>query len=201
MFQLLDIAKDFLRQANIPENGTLADFTMGNGHDTLYLASLVPQGKVYAFDIQSEALENTRARLREAGISNATLILDSHANALQYIHAPIDAGMFNLGYRPGGDKSVHTMHESTLKAVTDAVTLLKPGGILVISVYPGHAEGHTEGDLLLEMLASYDKKLFCVTHFHLVNSPDAPFVIAVEKYDKPENAPNGTFAGQNEPKG
>ena len=49
MFQLLDIAKNFLQQANIPADGTLADFTMGNGHDTLYLASLVPQGVVYAF--------------------------------------------------------------------------------------------------------------------------------------------------------
>ncbi len=187
MFQLLDIAKNFLNQANIPPQGILADFTMGNGHDTVYLASLVPQGKVYAFDIQPQALENTRARLAEAGLDNAELILDSHANALRYIHEPIDAGMFNLGYRPGGDKSVHTMHESTLKAVTDAVSLLKPGGVLVISVYPGHAEGQTEGEMLLEKLAAYDKKKFCVSHFHLVNSPDAPFVIAVEKYDKPEN--------------
>lgn len=187
MFQLLDIAKNFLQQANIPADGTLADFTMGNGHDTLYLASLVPQGVVYAFDIQPEAVENTRARLAEAELHNAKLILDSHANAINYISAPLDAGMFNLGYRPGGDKSVHTMHESTLKAVTDAITLLKPGGVLVISVYPGHAEGQTEGEMLLEKLAGYDKKKFCVSHFHLVNSPDAPFVIAVEKYDKAEN--------------
>lgn len=185
MFQLLDIAKSFLDQANIPKDGVLADFTMGNGHDTLYLCSLVPQGKVFAFDIQPDALKNTRARLDEAGVlADAKLILDSHANAKKYINTRIDAGMFNLGYRPGGDKSVHTMHESTLCAVKDAVELLKPGGILVISVYPGHAEGRTEGDLLLEMLSVYDKKLFCVSHFHLVNSPDAPFIIAVEKYDK-----------------
>lgn len=135
----------------------------------------------------TRSVKNTRARLDEARFHNAELILDSHANAEKYIHEPIDAGMFNLGYRPGGDKSVHTMHESTRKAVTDAISFLKPGGVLVISVYPGHAEGQTEGDMLLEMLAGYDKKKFCVTHFHLVNSPDAPFVIAVEKYDKPEN--------------
>ena len=187
MFQLLDIAKNFLSQANIPSDGVLADFTMGNGYDTLYLASLVPDGKVYAFDIQPEALTNTRERLQNAGVSCAELILDSHANAKNYIKTPIDAGMFNLGYRPGGDKTVHTMHESTLKAVVDAVSVLKPGGVLVISVYPGHAEGRTEGDMLLEALAGYDKKLYCVSHFHLVNSLDAPFVIAVEKYDKAEN--------------
>lgn len=185
MFQLLDIAKSFLEQANICKNGVLADFTMGNGHDTLYLCSLVPEGKVYAFDIQPDAIKNTRTRLEEAGLhERAKLILDSHANAKEYIPCAIDAGMFNLGYRPGGDKSVHTMHQSTLCAVKDAIELLKPGGILVISVYPGHTEGKTEGELLLEMLSEYDKKLFCVSHFHLVNSPDAPFIIAVEKYNK-----------------
>ncbi len=185
MFQLLDIAKSFLNQAQIAPDGVLADFTMGNGHDTLYLCSLVPKGKVYAFDIQEQALINTRQRLDEAGVTTeAVLIHDSHANAKNYIDGEIDAGMFNLGYRPGGDKSVHTMRESTLPAVKDAISMLKKGGILVISVYPGHDEGRIEGEMLLEMLAEYDKKLFCVSHFHLVNSPDAPFVIAVEKYDK-----------------
>ena len=185
MFQLLDIAKSFLDQANIKEDSVLADFTMGNGHDTLYLCSLVPKGKVFAFDIQKEAVENTKARLTEAGVTtDYTLVLDSHSNAKNYIDTEIDAGMFNLGYRPSGNKSVHTMRESTLPAVRDAVDMLKKGGILVISVYPGHDEGRIEGKMLLEMLAEYDKKLYCVSHFHLVNSPDAPFVIAVEKYNK-----------------
>ena len=65
MFQLLDIAKNFLTQAQIKTEGVLADFTMGNGHDTLYLCSLVPRGTVYAFDVQSQALINTRKRLDE----------------------------------------------------------------------------------------------------------------------------------------
>ena len=185
MFQLLDIAKSFLNQAEITSESVLADFTMGNGHDTLYLCSLVPQGKVYAFDIQEQALVNTRARLDEVGVTaDAVLIHDSHSNAKKYIDTEIDAGMFNFGYRPGGDKSVHTMRESTLPAVKDAISMLKKGGVLVISVYPGHDEGRVEGEMLLEMLAEYDKKLYCVSHFHLVNSPDAPFVIAIEKYNK-----------------
>lgn len=185
MFQLLDIAKSFLEQADIKSDSVLADFTMGNGHDTLYLCSLVPNGRVFAFDIQQDALTNTRARLDEAGVTaKAELILDSHANAKNYIDTPIDAGMFNLGYRPGGNKNVHTMRESTLPAVRDAIDMLKKGGILVISVYPGHEEGRIEGNMLLDMLADYDKKLYCVSHFHLVNSPDAPFIIAVEKYNK-----------------
>lgn len=185
MFQLLDIAKGFLNQANIKNDGVLADFTMGNGHDTLYLCSLVPNGTVYAFDVQKEAIENTSARLKDAGVTaKYNLILDSHSNGKKYIDGTIDAGMFNLGYRPGGDKSLHTMRESTLPAVRDAIDMLKKGGVLVISVYPGHHEGQMEGEMLLDMLKDYDKKLYCVSHFHLVNSPDAPFIIAVEKYNK-----------------
>ena len=185
MFQLLDIAKNFLGQVQINTDGVLADFTMGNGHDTLYLCSLVPNGTVYAFDIQEDALINTKKRLDEAGVSaKAVLIHDSHENAKKYIDTQIDAGMFNLGYLPGGDKSIHTMHKSTLVAVENAIDMLKKGGILIISVYPGHEEGRIEADRLIEMLSGYDKKLYSVSRFHLINSPDAPFVIAVEKYNK-----------------
>ena len=185
MLQLLDIAKSFLNQAKIKTDGILVDFTMGNGYDTLYLCSLVPEGRVYAFDIQEQALINTRARLDDAGVTaDVMLINDSHANAEKYIDGEIDAGMFNLGYLPGGDKMVHTMHESTLCAVKAAVGMLKPGGVLVISVYPGHKEGKIEGDMLLDMLSEYDKKFYSAARFHIINSPDAPYVIAVERYDK-----------------
>ena len=50
------------------------DFTMGNGHDTLFLAEQC--AKVYAFDIQPEALENTKKRLGDR--QHLQLILDSH---------------------------------------------------------------------------------------------------------------------------
>ena len=42
------------------------DATMGNGHDTCFLADAVgPAGKVYGFDIQDLALISTRKRLHE----------------------------------------------------------------------------------------------------------------------------------------
>ncbi len=185
MFQLLEIAKIFLKEAKIKSDGVLVDFTMGNGYDTLYLCSLVPNGKVYAFDIQEDAIINTKKRLDENGVTaKVQLIHDSHSNAKKYIDTEIDAGMFNLGYLPGGDKNIHTMHETTLKAVKDAIGMLKKGGILVISVYPGHEEGKREGEMLLEMLKEYDKKQYWISHFYLVNSPDAPFIITIEKYNK-----------------
>ena len=92
--------------------------------------------------------------------------------------------MFNLGYRPGGDKSVTTLTESTLKAVTDGINLMQKGGVLVISVYPGHAEGEKEGRELYSLLSSYDKVYYSVIQYKMINSPTSPFILAVEKYDK-----------------
>ena len=44
------------------------DATMGNGKDTLWLCRQVgPAGRVYAFDVQPEALERTRALLEAEG--------------------------------------------------------------------------------------------------------------------------------------
>lgn len=182
MKQLLDTAKEFINGV-IKDGDTLVDFTMGNGYDTEYLCSLVPGGRVYAFDIQKEALENTQKRLDSAGFDNATLILDSHANIKNYVSS-FKCGMFNLGYRPGGDKTVHTMRGSTLKAVSDGIEIMEKGGTLVISVYPGHAEGTAEGDALYEMLKTYDKKYYGITCFRMINSHDCPYIFAVEKYDK-----------------
>ncbi|MDP4119092.1 MAG: class I SAM-dependent methyltransferase [Bacillota bacterium] len=180
MIKLLEMAKFFLTKADIPSDGVLADFTMGNGHDTLYLCRLVPMGMVYSFDIQKEAVENTAKLLKEEGISNAKLIYDSHAELEKYIPGKINAGMFNLGYRPGGDKKIHTMKESTIKAITAAIKKLVPGGILVVSVYPGHEEGRLEGQLIEETLCDYDKKDYSIVEYKLINSPDSPFIIAVQ---------------------
>ena len=62
MYELLDVAKAFIEPCIKPDS-VLCDFTMGNGHDTEYLCKKVPEGKVYAFDIQASALENTKKRL------------------------------------------------------------------------------------------------------------------------------------------
>ena len=183
MFQLLDFAKSLLCE-DIPKNGVLVDFTMGNGHDTLYLSRLVPEGKVYAFDVQEQALANTKKLLDDNGVTNAVLIKDSHEHILKYVAEEIDGGMFNLGYLPGSDKTVHTMRKSTELAVTGALERLKKGGHLVISVYPGHDEGRLEGELLLDMLSKLDRKTFCAMNFRILNAADSPFVIAIEKYKK-----------------
>jgi len=177
---LSDIAKSFFKD-KVPLDGTAVDYTMGNGYDTLFLSSLVPNGRVYAFDIQESAIESTRARLLENKVSNVTLIHDSHSEVKKYVTSPVNAAMFNLGYLPGGDKSVHTMADSTLKAVTSALELLAPGGVLTVSVYPGHDEGTREGNALVEMLSGVDRRVYSILQCKMLNSPTSPFIIAIER--------------------
>ena len=180
---LLAMHKLFLNN-HIREGGVVADFTMGNGHDTEWLARAVGEtGRVYAFDIHEDAVEHTRARLTEAGvIDRCTLILDSHANAADYIHEPICAGVFNLGYLPGGDRTKTTLHESTRIAVEAAISLVDRDGIILIAVYPGHPEGTVEGNMLDEMLATLDHRKFSVSRLRIINSPTSPFFFAVERH-------------------
>ena len=59
------------------------DGTVGNGWDTLKLCELVgPEGKVYGFDIQEEAVLKTKERLTQAGYAErAELFCCSHSEA------------------------------------------------------------------------------------------------------------------------
>ena len=182
MIDLLTVEKSFI-ESHIKEGGTVVDFTMGNGHDTLWLSNKVGEkGKVYAFDVQQAALDSSEKLLSESGCpKNYTLILDSHANVENYVKEPICAGMFNLGYLPGSDKKITTLRMSTMAAVEAAIRLLEDGGGLLIAVYPGHEEGTLEGLMLDEFFKTLDRKKICVSKLMIVNSPTSPFFFLVEK--------------------
>lgn len=80
----------------------------------------------YAFDVQPAALEATRALLDAHGVENVTLIQASHERFREYVEGPIDGGLFNLGFLPGGDRSLTTRRSSTIPAVTGRSRRLKP---------------------------------------------------------------------------
>ena len=179
---ILDFAKEILLERLQPD-GVFVDFTMGNGHDTLYFARYLTQGKVYAFDVQQQALDNTRRRLEEAGgFSNVELILDSHHHLDRYVKEPIDAGVFNLGYLPGSDKSVTTQWPTTLEALEKALSLLKVGGVIVVVIYPGHAEGQREAQLLEDYCAQLDKHVYNTYKYALLNKHNPPYLVVAEKF-------------------
>lgn len=182
MTDLLTLQKSFIL-SHLKEGDTCADFTMGNGHDTLFLSTTVGEkGKVYAFDIQESALESTRARLEAEGApKNYTLIRDSHSNLGLYIKEKIKAGMFNLGYLPGsGNKALTTMRETTIPAVMGAIDLLDAKSILLVAIYPGHEEGDAEGKALEEIFNKIDRHAISVMKIKIINSPTSPYFFVLE---------------------
>ena len=182
MIDLLQLQKQFILN-HLGEGDTAVDFTMGNGHDTEFLSKTVGEnGHVYAFDVQQQAVDSTARNLAAAGCpSNYTLILDSHHRVKEYVRGPIRAGMFNLGYLPGSDKSITTMRVTTMPAIEAAIDLLDHGGVLLVAVYPGHAEGDAEGKMLLDYFATLDRHVICCTLIRILNSPTSPFFIFIEK--------------------
>lgn len=188
------MAKDFrsarfwaaeLIEDALGEGGRAVDATLGNGHDALWLCSLVGEtGHVYGFDVQREAVERSRERLRAAGMeSRATLFLDGHEHMGAHIEAEsVDAVMFNLGWLPGAAHGVTTRVGTTLQAVNAALVLLKEEGIVTICVYPGHVEGAREREALLNWARALDERKYDVMlRCYLNQGGDPPLLIAVKK--------------------
>ena len=168
----------------IGEGARVIDATMGGGGDTQALCELVGEsGRVYAFDIQPEALESTGKHLRDAGApENYTLICASHHLLRDYVHEPIKAGIFNLGYLPrSGKKGTTTMRETTMAAVSAAMDILLPDGALLIAIYPGHKEGELEGDMLRDYFSTLSRFVWCASEFRIRNSPESPYFFLLEK--------------------
>ncbi|EGL83603.1 rRNA methylase [Caldalkalibacillus thermarum TA2.A1] len=176
-----------LIEQTVQPGDLVVDATMGNGHDTLFLARLVgPKGKVLAYDVQQEAIDKTKKRLKEAHcLSQVQLLHKGHETVeeeLQYYGQPLSAAMFNLGYLPGSDKTVVTQPETTLAALGVLARYLKPGGLITIVVYSGHAGGKTERDALLAELGQWDQKQYHVLQYRFINQQnDPPFLVAIEK--------------------
>ena len=150
---LVHVAHNLIRDVLCP--GDIAiDATVGNGHDTLFLVEQVsPSGRVFGFDIQQTAIESTRAKASARCNmlpENLTLIHASHADMAEKIpahyHGNFSAIMFNLGYLPGGDKSIITRTDSTITALNGANRMLSSNGIITIMAYPGHPGGDLETD-------------------------------------------------------
>lgn len=149
-------------------------FTMGNGHDTVFLADYCSY--VYAFDIQKEALEKTKQLLKEK--NNVQLILDGHQNMDQYITS-FDIGIFNLGYLPLADHHVTTLLKTTQMAIKKALASVQQ--VLFIVVYPGHEEGYKESLWIDDYVCQLDSHQWNVSSYKMLNKNQAPYVIEIQK--------------------
>ena len=100
-------------------NGEIAiDATMGNGHDTVFLATLVgDNGKVFSFDIQKDALHATKEKLTSQKLQDiVSLHLCGHEHIIEtvpstfitnddvleiadYFGVSFEACLFRIAYR------------------------------------------------------------------------------------------------------
>ena len=181
MDKVLAFSKKILKEV-IDKNSIVVDATCGNGNDTLFLAQSAAK-KVYAFDIQQQAIDSTLKLLQANNcLEKCEVILDSHSNFDNYISEPIKAVVFNLGYLPNADHSITTLADTTLLAIDKFLTNLEINGRIVIVVYWGHENGKIEKEALLNHLTKLDQKEVEVLSYQFINQKNnAPFVLALEK--------------------
>ena len=160
----------------------VVDATAGNGNDTLFLAQHTPDdAKIYAFDVQTEALQQTR-QLTADFSAKIEYVLRSHAELDEVVAENIDMAMFNLGYLPGQEHELTTVWESTQIAVTKVLRKLVVQGICVIVAYPGHAAGKEEAMQLEAYLQRLSKREYTVGCYRLLNhAATAPNAFVIEK--------------------
>ena len=176
-------AEELLRQA-VGTGSKVIDATLGNGYDTEWLCALVgDEGHVYGFDIQQEAVDRTQERLAKADLANrASLFCAGHQRVKEFVHEPVDAAVFNLGWLPGSDRSIRTMRQTTMQAVEDCLDLLKEGGLLTICAYPGHDEGKEELNALIDWASGLDSRRYDAMIRRYLNQPnDPPVLFAIKK--------------------
>lgn len=162
------------------------DATSGNGYDTSFLAKAVgPTGRVFGFDIQAAAMERTQKRLDADNLENVRLLQVSHAELqpeLQKAGVPsVSVVMFNLGYLPRGDKSQTTTSSSTLSALEQAVTLLRPGGLVSVLAYTGHPGGLEEAEAVQQYCEALPAQQFEFRHHAGEATANSPRLYVVRR--------------------
>lgn len=181
-YQITEWCHHFIRD-HVKEGDICIDATAGNGNDTKLLCELVGKhGRVYAFDIQEQAVEYTKECLTKAGLEErAKVLLDSHENMAEYVEAEsVSCITFNFGYLPGGDHNLATKKESSIAAIYEGLRLLKKGGIMSLCIYSGGDSGFEERDAILEELKKMDGKRYLVivsSYYNRPNHPPIPVLI------------------------
>jgi tRNA A58 N-methylase Trm61 len=187
MDRILPFARNLLEKA-IKPGDIVVDATLGNGHDTVFLAGLVgDSGKVYGFDVQEEAIAASKERIQKHGLSERIeLFHEGHENLSRLIpashHGKVTGAIFNLGYLPGSDKSIVTHPVTTILAIEQLIEMMTPEGIIVLVIYHGHVEGAIERDSLLQYCQKLDQKKAHVLQYQFINQQNnPPFIVAIEK--------------------
>ncbi len=188
MLRAVEFSHQLLRERLFPGDMAI-DATAGNGHDTHFLAQLTgPDGMVFAFDVQGEAIAATRSLLERWGVPAGSwqLVHAGHETMPSAIpprwHGQAGAVLFNLGYLPGSDKTITTVAASTVAAMRAALELLRPGGVMIAVLYTGHPGGAEEAQAVLDFAAGLPTREYHAIEYRTLNSRNTPpSVLAIEK--------------------
>jgi hypothetical protein len=150
------------------------DATLGNGYDSDFLNSIFEE--VYAFEIQKSAVDNYAMKN-----TKVKLIHDSHEFLMKYVNKEIDCIMYNLGFLPGGDKTITTNYETTLSSLRQGLELIRSGGLITVALYSGHPQGEEEALQVLKFVSDLPKNTFGVLQHSFLNRNNAPSLLVIEK--------------------
>jgi len=162
------------------------DATCGNGHDTEFLCEL-GFDHVMGFDIQTQAIEQTRQRLQDKQLT-ATLIQDGHENMHKHFNGEFDCAMFNFGYLPKADKNLTTKTDTSLKALQIGLNNLNKAGLISLMCYPGHPEGVVETKAIIKWLNELGDRFTIERHLSKSPSQSAPILYLIYHADQNLNA-------------
>jgi hypothetical protein len=168
---------------------TAIDATCGNGHDALFIAQRIlsdTSGQLICCDMQPTALEASQRlcaeQLSKGQYDRIQWISGCHSEwPPELSRLQVRLVVYNLGYLPGGDKTITTRCNTTLDSIKSAMQFLAPGGMVSITCYPGHAEGRLEQEMLLKWVETLDKSQWCCVHHHWCNRTNAPSLLLLEK--------------------
>lgn len=165
----------------IQTGDTVVDATMGNGHDTAFLAQLVGlNGLVYAFDVQEQALQNTDKRLVETGLrEQVRLFHQGHETIATAIpeETSLRAAIFNLGYLPKSDKQIITKPDTTEQALDALLARLESKGRIVLVVYYGHTGGEAELAMVQDYCQKLPQEIYSVLTYQFINQKNNPPIL------------------------
>lgn len=116
-----------IQSLNLRPSDVVADIGAGSGYFSLRIAPLVPQGKVWAVDIQPEMLEMVDAGTQARGLTNVETVLGTETNP----NLPPESVDLAL--------MVDAYHEFEYpREMMEAIaTALKPGGRVALVEYRG----------------------------------------------------------------
>lgn len=175
-----------LLKNTISPGDIVVDATVGNGDDTVLLAKLVgPQGIVYGFDIQEQAIEKTKEKLLYTSLlPQVKLYHQGHETVGDIVAANtlLAGAIFNLGYLPKSDRTIITKSHTTLKAIETLLPMLRKGALLIVVVYYGHEGGNEEKEAVLDFASHLPQKEYTVLRYNFINQQNQPpFLLAIEK--------------------